>query len=217
MRIKALTLATAFLSAGFALSAQENDTNKTIRYSHVTEFGFISAHPKGISLEVVTVQGFSIHKMHHLGLGLGMGGNSYAYTEDSYGYSYSYNRIAPYMPVFLNYRHYFKPNKVFSPHVNFAFGGLLNEDLKGGMYSVITGGFKAGKFSFSSGLSLMAITRYVTESHEYWNDGYWVEGRWSDGYWIDGYWTGGYWSRYSEQKQKRYYPFGLVVKVGFTL
>ncbi|MCL2131195.1 MAG: hypothetical protein FWH36_01880 [Lentimicrobiaceae bacterium] len=214
--MKTAALALSILAASVSLFAQENENKEKFRYSNITEFGFISASPKGISLEAITVQGFSIDKTHHLGLGLGMGENFYPYTETSYGLDYSYTETAPYMPVFLNYRFYFKPNKVFSPHINIALGGLLSEEMSGGFYSVLTMGFKAGKFSFSSGLSLMAINRTVVEYQDYWNEGYWREGYWYNGNWIEGWWIEGYWGQRREQKEKWFHPFGLVVKCGFT-
>ncbi|MCL2131196.1 MAG: hypothetical protein FWH36_01885 [Lentimicrobiaceae bacterium] len=191
-----------FVLAAISLSAQENENTERLRYSNITEFGFITASPKGISLEAVTVQGFSVDKTHYLGLGIGMGVNFYSGTVYDFGYgsgSYSELRTAPYMPVFLNYRFYFKPNKVFSPHVNIALGGLVDEDGKGGAYSVLTMGFRAGKFSFSSGLSLMAINRQVGELRDY-----------DPNIWYPPY------SPYVVYKDKWFFPFGLVVKCGFS-
>ena len=194
-----------FLLAWVSLSAQESDSEskERIRYSNITEFGFITANPKGISLEATTVQGFSIDKTHHLGLGLGMGGNFYTRTIDDtyYGFRESYTETAPYMPMFLNYRLYFKPDKVFSPHVNIALGGLLDEDMKGGVYSAITMGFRAGKFSLSAGASLLAINRYT---YEYVYEDYCDP-------------SGNcYPLSYSVPKWKWNYPFGLVLKCGFS-
>ena len=149
MKVQTLTLVAAFLLAGFSLSAQEDEAKETIRYSNVTEFGFTTASPRGISLEATTAHGISIEKQHCFGLGTGIGVNFL--NRNSYNYT---NRTTVYMPVFFNYRLYFKPEKTFSPHVNIAVGGLVLEEGTG-IYSSIAMGFKAGSFSFSSGLSFM--------------------------------------------------------------
>jgi len=147
MKARALVLA-AFLAGFVSLSAQESETKETTTYSNVTEFGFLTASPKGVSLEATTAHGFSINKQHNFGLGTGIGVN----------FSTNYSAVS-YMPVFVNYRLYFKPEKSFSPHVNIAVGGLITRDGYGG-YSSITMGFRAGKFSFSSGLSFMPINEW---------------------------------------------------------
>ena len=161
MRIKALTLATAFLSAGFALSAQENDTKETIKYSNVTEFGVTAASPRGVSLEATTAHGVSVNKKHHFGLGMGIGlcYRKGGFITDVFGPGYSTTNAKVYMPIFFNYRYYFKPDKTFSPHINVSVGGLAMDDDGYGICSSITAGFKVSAFSFSSGLSFMPIHR----------------------------------------------------------
>jgi len=205
MRIKALTLATAFLSAGFSLSAQENETKETIKYSNVTEFGFAAASPQGVSLEATTVHGVSMNKKHHFGLGLGIGinfhKNTYYSSLPSYPSYWSTSTTSTlYMPIFLNYRLCFKPDKKKSPHINLSAGGLIPDEGTG-IYSSITAGFKAGAFSFSSGLSFMVMHRKeeVIKYYEF-----------TDSW--------GYTSvvEHSEREWKWSYPFGITLKVGFT-
>ena len=140
MKPRVFVFAAFLLAASVSLSAQE--TKENIAYSNITEFGFFTTSPKGIAIEATTVQGFSIDKIHHLGLGFGIGGCIYS------GFG------GAYMPLFMNYRLYFKPEKSFSPHVNAALGGLITVD-GGGVYSALTMGFISGNFSFSSGVSLM--------------------------------------------------------------
>lgn len=115
-----------------------------ITYSNITEFGLQTASPRWVALEATTVNGFAIDKQHALGIGIGMGGMFKIYGNNSYAF--------PYMPFYLNYRMYFRPGKTFSPHVNLAFGGIMTTENYGG-YSAITVGFRAGKFSFASGVS----------------------------------------------------------------
>ena len=133
----------SLLAVFISVSAQKNDSTR-ISYSNITEFGDVNMRvisDIGFSLEVTSVHGFSIDKKHHIGLGMGIG--------------FDFFSLGAYSPVFLNYRHCFTPDKTFSPHINVAFGGaMLGYDYLG-MYSSITAGFIAGKFSFSSGFSLI--------------------------------------------------------------
>jgi len=168
MRARALVLAT-FLLVSVSLAAQENETGetkKTYAYSNVTEMGIITASPRGVGIEVTTANGVSIVKQHHLGLGLGIG-----------ACFHRYGGVFAYMPVFANYRYYFKPGKTFSPHVNASLGGMVLD--KGyGIYSSLTMGFRvetkgfgylygyglgfgAGNFTFSTGLSYAPVYREV--------------------------------------------------------
>ena len=66
-------LAAAILLVSVSLSAQETETKETIAYSNITEFGLITASPKGVGLEATTAHGISFNKTHHLGLGVGIG------------------------------------------------------------------------------------------------------------------------------------------------
>ena len=184
MKARALVLAATFLSISVSLSAQENETKETIGYSNVTEFGLLSASPRGVSLEGTTAHGFSINKQHHFGFGTGIGINL------------STNSAVSYMPIFFNYRFYFKPEKTFSPHASIAIGGLTLEEGYG-IYSSVTMGFRAGKFSFSSGLSFMP---FVATKHYY--DYYYDE------------W--GIYQSITKSESKWSYPFGITIKCGFA-
>ena len=146
----------ALLAASVSLFAQEKGGNENIRYSNITEFGVFTTSPLGIAIEATTVQGFSIDKQHYIGLGIGFGGSFHSANNTAY------------MPIFANYRYYFNPNKVFSPHTNIALGGMAVRDGEG-IYSAITMGFKAGHFSFSSGLSFMAIHAAQRYDYRYFN------------------------------------------------
>ena len=119
-------------------------------------------------------------------LGLGLGFGYLLQTGDDEFFS-------THTPVFLNYRVYFRPEKPFSPHVNIAMGGVIVRD-GGGLYSALTMGFKSKKFTFSSGFSFMAI-----------------KGE-KDVYGYDD------WEYYHHLKTVPawYYPFGIVLKCGFT-
>jgi len=190
-------LAATFLLVSVSLSAQENETKGNISYSNITEFGFLTASPKGVAFEATTAHGVSFDKAHHLGLGIGIGTSMGTTTYDYAGYSSTETRWVTYMPVFVNYRFYFKPEKSFSPHVNVAVGGLIPREEYMGLYSSITMGFRAGKFSFSSGISMLAIQR---ENFKY------VE--------VPNWW-GGFDTQYVSE-WKWAYPFGITLKWGFS-
>jgi len=151
MKAKALTLA-AFLVISISLAAQENEK---IKYSNVTELGYIAVSPKGVMLEVATVNGVAIDKQHHFGLGVGFGTNVF-HT--------SFEKVFVFMPIFFNYRNYFKPERNFSPHLNVSLGGIAMEGGYG-FYSSLTMGFRAKAFSFSSGLSFTPMYREVDTYH----------------------------------------------------
>jgi hypothetical protein len=186
----------ALLFATVSLSAQEKET---ITYSNITEFGFMATSPRGLTFEATTVNGFALNKQHHVGLGLGMG-FIYHTSPSSSSYYYNDDFLIMHTPVFVNYRYYFKPEKSFSPHINAALGGIMVRD-GFGIYSALTMGFKAGKFSFSSGLSFIVLER---------------EERIYNGWWDD--WGGYYQSSDSNGKteKKWYFPFGFTLKCGFS-
>jgi len=182
MKIKTVLFFLCFFTS-IALFAQENETTEQIRYSNITEFGLIATSPIGISFEATTVHGIAIMKKHHFGFGVGIGGTAHRDYR---------NGMGAHMPLFVNYRCYFKPDRNFSPHVNVALGGLVINDGHG-IYSSVTAGFKAGKFSFSSGFSFLAVQR---------------DDRW---YNYDP-WTGGSW----QDAKNWYFPFGITLKWGFA-
>lgn len=135
-----------------SVSAQEDSSPKKFSFSNITEFGFPATGSQGVTFEATTVYGFAINRQHCIGIGFGFGLS----TKISAGYSLFSNGL--YTPIYFNYRVYFKPEKTFSPHINFATGGIFVNNGKGSLVSIASG-FKARKFSLSSGLSFMAINR----------------------------------------------------------
>ena len=185
MKVRAFVFS-VFLLASVSLFSQENETKETLRYSNITEFGFFTTSPRSVGFESTTVNGFSINQQHCLGMGLGFG----------YILGISDDYFFFHMPMFINYRLYFKPEKSFSPHLNAAIGGTMITD-GGGIYSAVTVGFRAGKFSFSSGISFMAIEEKVNESISIYGDYGWI-----------GYET--------KTVKKWFYPLGISLKCGFS-
>ena len=191
--MKSKILIITFFSVSLSLFSQdnsdnnnnkENKDNEKIAYSNITEFGIAAASFKGIALEATTVHGISINKQHQIGLGIGM------------GYNFNLDYSTGYTPIFANYRYNFFPEKKRSPHINLSLGGVAIQD-GGGIYSSLTMGYRVGKFSFSSGVTFMAIC------YEDWERNYFDDGN---------YW--GYWSAY--KKNSWTYPIGFTIKVGFS-
>ncbi|MDR0364660.1 MAG: hypothetical protein LBH92_06565 [Bacteroidales bacterium] len=162
-------------------TAQERDQEAKITYSNITEFGFFMASPRGVAFEATTMNGFAINKQHCLGFGIGIGFQSYE----------EYESVAVYTPIFVNYRLYFKPGERFSPHINASLGSFLLDDGEG-LYSSFSAGFRAGKFSFSSGISFMPVQR----SEKIWDSQIPYDA--------------------SQEESKWYYPFGVLLKWGFS-
>ena len=195
-----------FFFASATLFAQEKETKQNITYSSITEFGVASLSPQCYSFEASVAQGFALNKKHHFGIGIGIGeimriDNS---IEDNISIS---------MPVFLNYRHYFKPDKTFSPHVNASLGGIMLKN-GGGIYSVIATGFRVGKFTLSSGISFLAFRKKET----YWEnvrvpyyEGYYDE---QGDYHIDE--CGYYYASSPRERNKWHFPLGITLKWGFA-
>ncbi|MDR2011341.1 MAG: hypothetical protein LBQ22_12755 [Bacteroidales bacterium] len=179
MKTKTLILSVVLLVLPFFNYAQESTESENIGYSNITEMGFQVTSPRGVAFEVTTINGICFNKKHSIGIGVGIGVNDHNTYSDATAYN----------PIFLNYRLYFKPGKTFSPHVNLAAGGMIAKD-GGGLYSSLTAGFRAGVFSFSSGLSLFAVQREKTYQIPY-----------------EGYYT---------KVKDWYYPFGITIKVGFS-
>lgn len=201
MKTRTLAFA-AFFLVSVSLFGQENESKneskEAITYSGITEFGFYSVSPWGISFEATTVNGFTMDKHNHFGLGVGMGYNIYSPYK---------HRNTAYMPVFMNYRYCFTPNKKFSPHVNVSLGGVMVED-GGGVYTSLTMGFRIKKFSFSSGLSFMAVRRNELESESF-DHSYFDE---NTGLWVNDPYA--YWVEHTERIW--YFPFGFTIKCGFA-
>ncbi|MDR1878153.1 MAG: hypothetical protein LBQ64_01150 [Bacteroidales bacterium] len=196
MRAKISLLLVVFL-LGYSswTQAQEKDKaqeNEKIRYSNLSEFGCVAGSPyaQGIATEVTFVNGVSIDRQHHFGIGIGIGGAFYRYSDETM-----------YTPVFFNYRLYFKPKKLFSPHINATIGGLLFSE-SGGLVTSFTSGFKAGNFSFASGLTLMMFQGSEYVDKEYRN--------------YDPYLGRDVVSWRREKDTKMRFPFGITIKIGLT-
>jgi len=145
MKKTAFTLIT-LLSASVFLFAQKDEKEKIVAYSNISEFGLMTVSHQSIAFEATTVQGLSIKQKHHIGLGIGIGYSMPRYDESGY------------IPLFVNYRFYFKPDAKISPHITASIGGLIVEAWKEyGIYSSFTMGFKVRTFSFSSGFSFMPM------------------------------------------------------------
>ena len=183
--MRATIFSVVFLLASVSLSAQKNE--KRFVYSNITEIGLSALNFEGFSYEATSVHGILLDKKHNLGIGIG------------FGFNMPQNSNVAYIPLFFNYRFYFKPDKTLSPHVNIAVGGLVAKEGYG-VYSSITMGFRIRKFSFSSGLSFTPIYEMI----------YWTE-RIREG--TDDYPT---YSSVKKSKMEWYYPFGFTLKVGFT-
>ena len=178
-------------SVSVALFAQENEIKEKISYSNLTEFGPILLSPQGSSFEATTVQGIALNKKHLFGLGVGIGG-------------IFINGAMIGMPIFFNYRYYFKPDKTFSPHLNAALGSIMLKD-SWGTYSSVTAGFRVGKFTLSSGLSFLALR---------------IEKRWYEDIYVPepdcDY--GDYYYIYTieHKTNKWHFPLGISIKWGFA-
>ena len=200
MKVKVFII--TFLSVSISLLAQEsrenqeskeNQDNVKIAYSNITEFGFATASFKSFAFEGTTVHGLSLQKQHHLGLGFGIG---FSFCSD-------YQSSATgYTPLFVNYRYYFFSGRKRSPHVNVSLGGVAVKD-GGGIYSSLSMGYRSGKFSFSSGLSFMAICREDEEHHYY-----------EPYYDYNNYYNPGI--VYTSPRKTWYFPVGITIKLGFS-
>jgi hypothetical protein len=168
------------------LSVQAQEEISKIKYATIFEAGFMTTSPQGVGMEMVSIHGIAINKKHVLGIGFGIGAN---YNNNFYS--------AVYTPIFANYRHYFKPDNRFSPHITAALGGIITGDY-GGFYSSFTAGFRVKKFSFSSGISFMPLKDSGYDYYDYYDPYY------------------GYYTSYGYYTEKWYFPFGVVIKVGFS-
>lgn len=99
-----------------------------------------------------------------------------------------------YCPIFLNYRYYFNNENKFSPHINLALGGLSRQESVG-IYSALTTGFRSHKFSLSSGFFFQAYENEIEQLH-YDNFGNVV---------------------IESTVKEMYYPWGIIIKIGFSL
>jgi hypothetical protein len=138
-KIVLLTLL-AVLTLTPALISAQNDNNG--RFSVINEYGpFFGQNTIGFTGTFVA--GYTLPNQQEM-FGLGVG---YEAGVD----------INQGIPMFLNFRHIFKPNKTFSPIVNVAIGTRYcipnyynNSDW--GYYMTVGSGFQANLFSLSGGL-----------------------------------------------------------------
>jgi len=139
-------------------STNENtDDEKKISYSFINEYGIFAGGTFGIS--GVFVNGIRFNKTQDL-IGIGVG---YEFGEWDY------------IPIFINYRHYFPGKKKLKPLINFAVGTRLTfwteyigggcrdghcypyeekDRVTPGLYATMAAGFKVKTFSFTSGFFL---------------------------------------------------------------
>ena len=189
--MKTKLIATAWCLCVFSFTHAQKDTSN-YRYANITEAGIFAASPRGIGLEVTTVNGIAINKHHVIGIGFGIGA-SFHRTYSDYNYYY-YGNERGYTPIFANYRYYFKPDNRFCPHITGALGGVVMSH-GGGLYTAVSAGFRVNKFSFSSGISFMPVRRM---SYFYPDYGYFFE------------------YDYRKSVYKWHYPFGFMIKCGFS-
>lgn len=127
------------------------------RLSIISEYGpFFGRNTVGFTGTFVTGYTFPNQK-EMLGLGLGY--------EVAYEYGNGF-------PIFLNFRHTFNPERVFTPFVNVAIGTryrladtdfhigyapYYNNHPTFGYYMVVSSGFQVRKFSFNGGMFFKSI------------------------------------------------------------
>lgn len=136
-------------------NAQTN--NDSGRLSIISEYGpFFGRNTIGFTGIFVTGYTFPNQK-EMLGLGLGYE------TAVDYGQGF---------PIFLNFRHTFRPDKLFTPFVNVAIGTryrladyyyyfdympTIYNETSFGYYMVISSGFQARKFTFNGGMFFKSV------------------------------------------------------------
>ena len=163
---------------------QAQNDNAKVKYSNITEWGpCASPSASYFSLEGTTSNGIAIGG-HRIGLGLGLG----------IGAEFENGEPTVYCPIYLNYRYYFNHENSFSPHINVALGGVSRMDGMG-IYSILSSGFKSGKFSLSTGLFLQAYEKEIINTYYDSETGLTV----------------------TESPVKKWlYPWGIMIKLGFV-
>ena len=149
-----------------SLNAQSE--NKNLTYSFINEYGLFFGGGESdatIGLTGVFVNGVKMNDQHFFGIGLGYE------TDVMSGQS---------IPMFINYRYFFKSDRKIKPLVNFGLGTRFSywsdEEIVGydpyygnpiyqdvqksafGFYSTIAAGFTINSFSFTSGLFLKSVS-----------------------------------------------------------
>jgi len=175
-----------------------------INYVLIFEGGFTTASPVSICGEFVTMQGISIHKQHFIALASGIAGGFVKQYGNSEDRAYPF-----YIPIYAHYRYHLKPEKTFSPIIAASLGGVITynqrmqttssqNSLRGGFYSAIAAGFKAGKFFLLGGIN---FTPMCTTEINY---------RTSTDPW-------GYPSTSESYSYQWIYPIGICLKLGINL
>jgi len=126
---------------------ENSEKEKKISYLFINEYGFSIGFDTdgflGAEMNSVFVNGIRFNKTQdEIGIGIG------------YDYYYSTKQF---LPIFLNYRHYFPSKKNLTPLVNIGIGTRLYtifpryEVVSTGLYSTFATGFKINAFSFTAG------------------------------------------------------------------
>ncbi|MDR0604314.1 MAG: hypothetical protein LBG80_08450 [Bacteroidales bacterium] len=179
-----IIIAIVFTGLFFQSYAQEKQS-PSVKYTLLLEGGFCGGI-KHVAIEQTVFNGITINGQHVIGFGMGLGSGIAGIIES--------NTRVVYCPIYANYRYYFKTG-TFSPHLNFAVGGMMLLDSEA-WYSSLTAGFRKHKFTFSSGIFFHAY-QYTKYTEVYHNDIY-------------------HYSSYMEGKVVQEFPVGLIVKVGVT-
>jgi hypothetical protein len=154
--IAAIIMVAPFLSFGQREEKTEEKTKPVMKisYSFINEYGTFAGGSIGFT--GVFVNGISLNKTHLIGIGMG-------YEADT--------RAGQSMPIYVNYRYYFKGKKQFNPLINVGLGTRLTfskstyysdpwENMYGystklsveqGFYCTAAGGFRVKAFTFTSG------------------------------------------------------------------
>lgn len=133
-----LMLLLATLIVSNTAIAQTN--NESGRFTIINEYGPFFGRAT-IGFTGVFVLGYTFPNQKELfGLGVGYEAGTDIYTG---------------IPIFLNFRHTFNPEKRFTPLVNVGLGlryCMNYSDQLMGYYATISSGFQSGLFSFTGGL-----------------------------------------------------------------
>ncbi|HNY62866.1 MAG TPA: hypothetical protein PLH70_08530 [Bacteroidales bacterium] len=128
----------------FSINAQAQSTDKG-RLSIINEYGPYFGR-NTIGFTAVFVAGYSTPSDKDM-FGLGVGYDVGVELTDG-------------IPLFVNYRHSFHPDRAVSPIVNMAAGVRLNLSDPvnySGIYATMASGFQVGMFSLTGGLFLKSL------------------------------------------------------------
>jgi len=144
----ALFILTPILSYGQEAATTDKKTKQDCKVSYVfiSEFGCYIGD--GFAFTNVFVNGIRFNKKKDI-LGIGLG-----YETEFVSFQY--------IPIYLNYRHYFRVKKSINPFLNVGIGTRIsfgngyypyryNSSCKAGFYSVVSAGVKVKAFTLSSG------------------------------------------------------------------